>query len=192
VRDLVGPDVQVMVDANQRWTPGEAIRRARLYEEFDLAWLEEPVLADNVEGHAAVKASMRFPLATGETVFSVRTCVDLVEKQGTDILQADIARVGGLTQWLKVANVAEVHGVPMAPHYIPEQSIHALCAVSNALIVECIQGGTLTDFGLLLEPVKPIRGRMSPPPGPGLGLRYNPNTMNKLTDARFGESSLDA
>jgi L-alanine-DL-glutamate epimerase-like enolase superfamily enzyme len=170
VRQLVGPEVLLMLDANQKWTAGEAVRRARTLARFAPFWLEEPVLADDRVAHCRVREGGGIPLAAGETMYTRYEFADFMRSGALDVVQADVVRVGGFTEWLKVAKLAESFNLPVAPHFVMELSIHALCAVPNGLILEDLQGGSLTDLGLLAEPIRVERGELAPPSRPGHGI----------------------
>jgi L-alanine-DL-glutamate epimerase-like enolase superfamily enzyme len=170
VRGLVGSSVLLMLDANQKWTAGEAVRRARMLAPFSPFWLEEPVLADDREAHVRVREGGGIPLAAGETMYSRYEFADFLRAGALDVVQADIVRVGGFTEWLKIAKLAESFNLPVAPHFAMELSIHALCGVPNGLILEDLQGGSLTDLGLLAEPIRVEGGELAPPARPGHGI----------------------
>ena len=171
VRQLVGPEVLLMLDANQKWTAGEAIRRAKTSRAL------LPVLAGGAgagrrpESRTAGSARARaFPLAAGETMYTRYEFADFMRSGALDVVQADIVRVGGFTEWLKIAKLAESFNLPVAPHFAMELSIHALCAVSNGLILEDLQGGSFTDLGSSSEPIRVERGELAPPARPGHGI----------------------
>jgi L-alanine-DL-glutamate epimerase-like enolase superfamily enzyme len=170
VRKLIGSDVLLMLDANQKWTAAEAVRRGQLLARFSPFWLEEPVLADDREAHCRVREGTGIPVAAGETMYTRYEFADFLRSGALDIVQADIPRVGGYTEWLKIAKLAESFNLPVAPHFVMELSIHALCAVPNGLILEDLQGGSFTDLGILAEPVRVERGELSPPRRPGHGI----------------------
>jgi L-alanine-DL-glutamate epimerase-like enolase superfamily enzyme len=170
VREVVGPEVLVMLDANQKWSAGEAIQRGRMLARFAPFWLEEPVLADDRAAHCRVRDGAGIPLAAGETMYTRYDFADFLRSGALDVVQADVVRVGGFTEWLKIAKLAESFNLPVAPHFVMELSIHALCAVSNGLILEDLQGGSLTDLGLLAEPLRVERGELAPPARPGHGI----------------------
>lgn len=170
VRRLLGPGFPLMLDANQKWAAGEAIRRAALLRPFDPFWLEEPLLADDRAGHARVREAAAIPIAVGETLYTRYEFADYIRAAAVDVVQADVCRVGGFTEWLKIAKLAESFNLPMAPHFMMELSVHALCAVPNGLILEDLQGGSLTELGILAEPIRVTRGEMAPPDRPGHGI----------------------
>ncbi|MSQ55392.1 MAG: mandelate racemase/muconate lactonizing enzyme family protein [Betaproteobacteria bacterium] len=179
VRKVIGPKTLLMLDANQKWTPGEAIQRVRMLEQFNPYWIEEPVLADDIPGHARVRAGLGTPVAIGETLFTRYQFADYIRAGAVDIVQADVPRVGGFTEWMKIARLAEAHNLPVAPHFAVELSVHALCAVNHGLILEDLQGGSLTDLGLLEEPWRVENGWGVPPARPGLGYVWNERALAK-------------
>ena len=179
VRKLIGSDVLLMLDANQKWTAAEAVRRGQLLARFSPFWLEEPVLADDREGHCRVREGTGIPVAAGETMYTRYEFADFLRSGALDIVQADIPRVGGYTEWLKIAKLAESFNLPVAPHFVMELSIHALCAVPNGLILEDLQGGSFTDLGILLEPVRSERGECAPPRRPGHGIVLDEKALSR-------------
>ena len=170
VRRAIGPGTKLMLDVNQAWTAGEAIRRASLLRPFDPFWLEEPILADDREGHAHVRRVTGVPIAVGETMYTRSEFADYIRAGAVDIVQADIIRVGGFTEWMKIAKLAESFNLPVAPHFMLELSVHALCAAPNGLILEDLRGGSLTDLGVLVEPMRVERGELRPSARPGHGI----------------------
>ena len=150
LRRAIGPAVKLMLDVNQAWTAGEAVRRTALLRPFDPFWLEEPILADDRQGHVHGRQATGVPIAVGEPMSTRYEFADFMRAGAVDIVQADIIRVGGFTEWLKIATLAESFNLPVAPHFMMDLSIHALCAVPNGLILEDLRGGSLTDLGVLV------------------------------------------
>jgi L-alanine-DL-glutamate epimerase-like enolase superfamily enzyme len=179
VRRLIGPGVRLMLDANQKWTAAEAIRRVTLLRPFDPFWLEELLLADDRAGHAHVRQVAGVPIAVGETLYTRYEFADYMRAGAVDVVQADICRVGGFTEWLKIARLAESFNLPVAPHFMLELSVHALCAVPNGLILEDLQGGSLTDLGILAEPIRVVNGELAPPARPGHGIVFDPAALRR-------------
>ncbi|HEX6010703.1 MAG TPA: mandelate racemase/muconate lactonizing enzyme family protein, partial [Geminicoccaceae bacterium] len=107
VREALGPELELMVDANQGLTLDQALRRARALEGLDLAWLEEPLPADDVAGHARLAAATAIPVAVGESLYSPGQFRDYLMQGACSVVQVDVARIGGVTPWLKVAHLAE-------------------------------------------------------------------------------------
>lgn len=177
VRRLIGPGVRLMLDANQKWTAADAVRRVSLLKPFDPCWIEEPLLADDRAGHAHVRQNAGVPVAVGETLYTRYEFADYIRAGAVDVVQADVPRVGGFTEWLKIAKLAESFNLPVAPHFMMELSVHALCAVPNGLILEDLQGGSLTDLGVLAEPIRVVKGEIGPPARPGHGIVFDPPAL---------------
>jgi L-alanine-DL-glutamate epimerase-like enolase superfamily enzyme len=179
VRQAIGPDVALMVDANQAWTAAEAIRRAEHLAEFDLAWLEEPLIADDVGGHARVRQAVRVPLAVGETLYSSHAFREYVERGAVDIMQPDVGRIGGVTEWLRVAHLAAAWNLPVAPHYLMELHLHLAAAVPNAIWVEHIP----SLDAVLAEPLRLTDGHYTVPDRTGHGILFD---WDRLEGYRLG------
>jgi L-alanine-DL-glutamate epimerase-like enolase superfamily enzyme len=177
VRRAIGPGVKLMLDVNQAWTAGEAVRRMALLRPFDPFWLEEPILADDRQGHAHVRNLTGVPIAVGETMYTRYEFADYMRAGAVDIVQADIIRVGGFTEWMKIAKLAESFNLPVAPHFMMELSVQALCAVPNGLILEDLRGGSLTDLGILAEPMSVKHGELRPSARPGHGIVLNSQAL---------------
>ncbi|KOV81929.1 mandelate racemase/muconate lactonizing enzyme family protein [Streptomyces sp. MC1] len=128
VRERIGDDTALMVDANQQWDRATAQRMGRALEEFGLVWIEEPLDAYDVQGHAALAASLDTPVATGEMLSSVAEHAELIRQRAADVIQPDAPRIGGITQFLKLAALAEQHHVQLAPHFAMEIHLHLAAA----------------------------------------------------------------
>ncbi len=179
VRAKIGPRARLMVDANQKWTAAEAVQRVRMLDPFDLYWIEEPVIADDVPGNAWVRAHVRPPVALGENVHSTYEFAEYLRQAAVDIVQPDVARVGGITEWMKIAHLAHAHNRPVSAHLVVEISAHLHCAVPNALILEDVNGGSLTELGVLQEPVCAQDGQFTPPSTPGHGVRFDWDALRR-------------
>lgn len=172
---------ELLLDANQKWQAGDAVRRIRSLEQFAPAWVEEPIHADDFEGNRRVRASTGTPIASGESLYTRSQFGRYISGGAIDVVQADVARVGGFTEWLKIANLASAHHLQMAPHYMTELSVHALCGIHNGRILEDIEGGTLTELGLLAEPFAVHEGLAFPPARPGHGVIFDEAAVEKYT-----------
>jgi L-alanine-DL-glutamate epimerase-like enolase superfamily enzyme len=166
VREHLGNDVPLMVDVNQQWDRPTAMRMGRIFDELDLEWIEEPLDAYDVEGHAQLTRTLSSPIATGEMLTSVREHLDLVEGRAVDVLQPDAARVGGITEVQRLATVAAQRHLQLAPHFAMELHLHLAAAYPLATWVEHF------DWlePLFEERVQLQDGRMLVPERPGLGL----------------------
>src|SRR5437762_7681293 len=136
VRKVVGPHVKLMIDANQSWTVDEAVRRLKLLEEFDLVWIEEPLLATDIQGFIQLRKHTRIARAGGESLYSPASFYDYARQGRLDILQPDIARVRGITNAIKVCSLAQTANLPVAPHLSPELSLSVAAAVPNSMMIE--------------------------------------------------------
>ncbi|MFD8075969.1 mandelate racemase/muconate lactonizing enzyme family protein [Streptomyces sp. NPDC059718] len=176
VRAAVGPDWVLMVDANQSMTGAEAIRRARAYEPYDLAWFEEPLPADDLAGHVRLAASTSIPVAVGESLYGVGRFAEYLAAGAAGIVQVDVARVGGITPWLKTAHTAEAFNVQVAPHFLMELHTSLACAVPPGMYVEHIpQLDAITR-----TPLTVVDGHVVPPETPGLGIDWDEDAIEDL------------
>ena len=166
VRKHLGDAVPLMVDANQQWDRPTAQRMCRIFEQFNLVWIEEPLDAYDHVGHAALAAQFDTPIATGEMLTSTAEHWDLIRHRAADYLMPDAPRLGGITPFLKVAALAEHAGLMLAPHFAMELHVHLAAALKSEPWVEHF------DW---LEPLFNERleirsGRMLVPTRPGLGV----------------------
>ncbi len=169
VRVAVGEDFRIMVDANQSFDLAEAMRRADMLTDSGVHWFEEPMPADDVGAHAHLARHSRVPIAVGESMYALSQFKDYLAQGAASIVQADVARVGGITPWLKIAHLAEAHNVPVCPHFLMELHVSLVCAVPNAPTLEYIpQLDAITASRLDIRD-----GRAFPPETPGLGIDWN-------------------
>lgn len=166
VRETIGEDTPLMVDANQQWDRPAALRMGRWLEQFDLVWIEEPLDAYDVEGHRQLADALDTPIATGEMLASVAEHVRLIDARACDIIQPDAPRVGGITQFLKLATLADHAGLQLAPHFAMEIHLHLAAAYPREPWVEHF------DWldPLFEERLETREGRMLVPDRPGLGI----------------------
>jgi L-alanine-DL-glutamate epimerase-like enolase superfamily enzyme len=169
VRTAVGDAFEIMVDANQAFSVGEAIRRARHYADLDLAWFEEPLPAEDIDGHVRLSRSTTLPVAVGESLYHPSHFREYLQRGACAIVQADVARVGGITPWLKVAHLAETFNMPICPHFLMELHVGLCAAVPNAAWVEYIpQLDDITSSRLVIRD-----GHAIPSAEPGLGIAWD-------------------
>ena len=180
-RQALGSDVKLMMDAHGALTVDRAVRLAHAVSDLDLTWFEEPVLADDdLPGLAEVRRRISIPVATGESETTRFAFRDIVDHRAADILQPDVAVVGGLTEARRVAAFAHAHGVAVAPHVWGSALLWAaslqLCAASpNCVIFEFCQAYYPLLYDLLTSPVAvDPDGLVSVPDGPGLGVELQP------------------
>jgi L-talarate/galactarate dehydratase len=182
VREALGPDIKLMCDINQRWRPEEAIDIGHRVEDarVGLFWLEDVTAHDDYAGLARVNAALATPIAGGELVYGIVPFRHMIEARSVDFVMIDLIRVGGITQWMKVAGMAEAFNLPVVSHVIPEIHSHLVAAVPNGLTVEYM-GWMLRLFEgtAVLE-----NGELVLSNRPGLGLAFNEESIK-----RFGVAS---
>jgi len=183
IREHIGPDVPLMVDANQQWDRTTALRMGRRLEEFDLVWIEEPLDAYDFEGHAHLAQVLDTPIATGEMLASVAEHKSLIAANGCDIIQPDAPRVGGITQFLRLAALADERGLGLAPHFAMEIHLHLAATYPRDPWVEHF------DWldPLFNERLETKGGRMIVPDRPGLGVSLSEQARAWTTESvEFG------
>lgn len=179
VREHIGPDVPLMVDANQQWDRATALRMGRRLEEFDLVWIEEPLDAYDVQGHADLAAALDTPIATGEMLASVGEHERLIAARACDIIQPDAPRVGGITQFQRLAILADQAGLDLAPHFAMEIHLHLAATYPREPWVEHFDWlDPLFD-----ERLETRQGRMLLPQRPGLGFTLSEQARAWTTDS---------
>jgi L-alanine-DL-glutamate epimerase-like enolase superfamily enzyme len=171
--------MDIMVDANQSMTAAEAIRRAKAFDALDLFWLEEPLPADDISGHVRLRRSTTIPIAVGESMYSVAQFREYLERGAAGIVQVDVARIGGITPWLKVAHLAEAFNVAVCPHFLMELHVSLVGAVPNGRYVEHIpQLRAVTNTEMEI-----VGGHALAPQTPGLGIDWNRDAIDDRTVA---------
>ncbi len=181
VRAAVGDGFEIMTDCNQGFGVDEAIRRAERLKELDLAWIEEPLPADDLDGHIRLTRSTATPIAVGESIYSIRHFREYMQKGGCSIVQVDVARIGGITPWLKVAHAAEAFDIPVCPHFLMELHVSLACAVQNGRYVEYIpQLDDLTSKGMEI-----VDGHALAPSEPGIGIAWDWDAVRARSIAEF-------
>jgi L-alanine-DL-glutamate epimerase-like enolase superfamily enzyme len=184
VRSALGPDYEIMTDANQGFALDEAIRRAGRFADLDLAWIEEPLPADDCDGHIRLCQATTTPIAVGESIYSIRHFREYMARGACSIVQVDVARIGGITPWLKVAHAAEAFDMPVCPHFLMELHASLVCAVPNGKYVEYIpQLDELTTSRLKIE-----KGMALAPSAPGIGVEWDIDKVKAKSLAEFTQT----
>src|SRR5499427_1630532 len=178
VREAIGPDIKLMCDINQRWRVEQAIDIGKRVEDagVGLFWLEDVTTHDDYAGLARVNAALATPICGGELVYGIAPFRHMIEARSVDIVMIDLIRVGGVTQWMKVAGMAEAFNLPVVSHVIPEIHTHLVAAVPNGLTVEYM-GWMLELFEgtAALENSELVLSDQ-----PGLGLAFREDTINRF------------
>ena len=188
VRDCLGPDVPLMVDANMRWTVEQAIRAARALREFDIFWLEEPTIPDDYQGMARIAAEGGLPIAAGEnlhTIYEFRHSIDI---GNIAFPEPDVSNIGGITNWMRVGALAYAHNLQVTSHGVHELHLHLLAAIPNASLLE------VHSFGLerfIMNPPRLSDGLMCAPDTPGHGVNWEHLRLVSVWEACLRLSTMD-
>jgi L-alanine-DL-glutamate epimerase-like enolase superfamily enzyme len=166
VRQAVGPDVRIMVDATESWSLTRARQTGGVLQEAGIAWLEDPVHHLDVAGLAELRGRLTVPIAAGEHLYHLDAFRTLLDARAVDVLILDLARVGGVTPWRKIAALAQAHRIPVCGHVVPEIQVHLLTAVPNGHLVEYVP----RSAGILAAMPRIEDGQLVAPSAPGLGL----------------------
>lgn len=171
VREALGPGVRLMIDVNQKWDRSRALAYAHQFEQFDITWLEEPLDPDDVEGHRRLADKTSIPIAVGEHIYSRRAFREFIERAGVLFVQADVTRLGGVTEWLAVAELALAHDVPVVPHHADMMRVHQHLGAGHPAspMIECIPW--LQE--LFEEPADIVDGVFHVPDTPGASTKFD-------------------
>lgn len=173
VRDAVGVDIRIAIDANNCWDAATGIQFANRVRDLDIAWLEEPVPADDIPGLARFSRSVDIPLATGEHEYLKFGVRDLLLAEAADIVQVDGARGGGFTEMLKIAALTQAWNVKFAPHAMENLQSHLVSAAPNGLILERLLMFEDITSAVFADVATPVNGYLAIPDLPGLGLNLD-------------------
>ena len=175
MREAVGPDIDLMCDVNQLWDVNQAIDIGSRVEEYHLFWLEDVVAKDDYQGLARVADALTTPICAGEYVYGIRPFRHMLEARSIDIVMIDLLRVGGITQFKKVACMAEAFNLPVVSHLVPEIQVHTVAAIPNGLTVEYMPWSLR-----LFEETPAIEdGEIVVPDRPGLGLKFSEDAIRQ-------------
>jgi L-talarate/galactarate dehydratase len=169
LRQAIGDDLDLMCDINQLWDVNQAIEIGRRVEPYHLFWLEDVVAHDDYQGLARVADALITPICAGEYHYGIRPFRHMLEARSIDIVMIDLLRVGGITQWMKVAGMAEAYNVPVVSHLIPEMHVHLIAAIPHGLTVEYMPW----TLRLFEETPALEDGQLVVPQKPGLGLQFD-------------------
>lgn len=184
VRKAIGPDCDVMCDGSMRYSLADAEVLARVLEEFNVFWFEEPFEPEEIDGYAALRKKVNVPLAAGENEFGLQGFRELIRADAVDIVQPDVSRCGGITEAHRVAQLALSSGLRVAPHTWSDAvavvaNAHLVAANSNGVTVEVDQTGNPFIEKLLVEPLSIRDGQLSLSNAPGLGIELNESVVNR-------------
>lgn len=185
VRESVGGSVEVAVDVRGRLDIWSARRIAPMIEKYNVAWLEEPILWDNVDALAALARDINIPISTGEQMYNRWDFRPLLESHAASVIQPDICHAGGITELRKIASAAEMHYVSVAPHnsngpLSTVASLHLDMAIPNAFLQEIFVSFLKAYEAVLTEMIPISDGRATVPEGPGWGTEIDVEALEKF------------
>ena len=175
MREAIGPDVDLMCDINQLWSVNQAIEVGRRIEPYHLFWLEDPTAHDDVAGLARIADTLVTPIAAGEYHYGIVPFRHMLEARSIDVVMIDLLRVGGITQWMKVAGMAEAFNLPVVSHLVPELHVHLIAAIPHGLTVEYMPW----TLRLYEETPRLENGHLIVPDKPGLGLAFDQAALKR-------------
>ncbi|MBM7503902.1 mandelate racemase/muconate lactonizing enzyme family protein [Agromyces aurantiacus] len=186
VREVVGPRRRLMIDANQRWDLERAERAIGELAAFDLTWIEEPLRADDLAAHVALRRRIDVPVALGENLYTRYRFAEFIDAGAVDLVQPNVVRVGGITPFLRIAELAADRGVDLAPHLLLEVSAQLALALPGEHLVEAVEDASFEALGALAEasPVAVAGATVSTTGRPGLGVRFTSEQADVAASAR--------
>ena len=177
MRERLGEGFPLMVDANMKWTADQAIRAARRFQPYDLTWLEEPIIPDDVAGHARVVREGGLPIASGENLRTLWDFRHLIASGGVTYPEPDVTNCGGVTPFMKIARLAEAFNLPVTSHGAHDVTVHLLAACPNRSYLEA-HGFGLDAF--IAEPLRIEEGFAIAPDRPGHGVAFDWQGLERL------------
>ena len=173
VRKAVGDGIQLMVDFNQGLTLAEALQRCHMIDDHGLAWIEEPIVYDNLDGYARLAAELKTPLQIGENFYGPREMHKALQRGACDLVMPDFMRIGGVTGWMRAAAIAGSAGIPMSTHLYPEVAAHVMRVTETAHWLEW------QDWAdpILQHPYAIRDGHLHIPNVPGVGIEWNEDAV---------------
>ncbi len=183
VRELIGPDVELRVDANNAYDRYTAVRAGREYEKYDIYWFEEPVWPDDIQGSAIVAAALDTPIASGELEYTRYGFRDIIQNHAADIIQPDATIVGGITEWLRINSMAVAWDIGVAPHDAQEINAHLAGAKPNVMAIEFfVKGGDVRlEDRLFSDYREPENGVLRLPEEAGFGLHFDQEAIARFS-----------
>jgi L-alanine-DL-glutamate epimerase-like enolase superfamily enzyme len=180
-RQAIGPDVPLMMDANNAWRDAsEAIPAIKALAEVDPFWIEEPLMPDDVRGHAAIREKVSVPIATGEIEATRWGFEALLEQGAVDMLQPDATVLGGITEFRKVAGIAAGKCVPLYPHWMHHVHTSLVASIPNAVMVEYFPDLSVLNLGeVLRSPMTAEDGFLPVPQEPGIGVTFDDQALHR-------------
>ncbi|WP_285245163.1 mandelate racemase/muconate lactonizing enzyme family protein [Pseudarthrobacter sp. fls2-241-R2A-127] len=174
VRSVLGPGRRLMIDANQRWDLPTTFRALDVLAEFGLEWLEEPIRADDLWAYRRLRKHSPVPIALGENLHTIYRFRDFIEAEAVDIIQPNIIRVGGITPFRRIVELARTNSIKVMPHLLPELSGQLALTLAEPTMVEDVEEASFEQLGILdgPSPVRFSNSRVAAADQLGLGFRF--------------------
>jgi L-alanine-DL-glutamate epimerase-like enolase superfamily enzyme len=188
VREVVGTGSELMLDANQKWSIGEAVQRCSLLAEVSPLFVEEPILSDDIRGHRKLREATGIPVAMGEQLCNRYEFWNYVSEEAADYLQPDVWKVGGISEFMKISALGSAANIEISPHFAMELSVHLAAAAPNALHIENIFGLNLFDFGATAAPLPIVEGSLAPGETPGHGVVFDGPSLTAENEVLPGQA----
>ncbi len=177
VRRAIGDEIALLTDANLQWSVSEALQAGKAMGEYSVYWLEEPTHPDDVQGHRVIADGVEVPLALGESLRGKEEFQSYLEARAVNFPEPDLINVGGVTEWMKVAALAQAHNRPITSHGYDEIHVHLLAAAPSSSFVE-YHLFRLDDY--LCESLPLVNGCLQAPDTPGHGVRFDFEKLGPL------------
>jgi galactonate dehydratase len=187
VREAVGPDIDLLIDMCRGIAPANSLRIARMIEEFNPFWYEEPASAENLDALAEIRKTIDFPIVTGECLYTKQSFREVLEKGAADILNPDVASCGGILEFKEIAAMAEAYDVAVSPHNYNSTTvalaatIQAAAVIPNFIIAEYYINFAEAGKAICLNPLKVNNGYIELPTAPGLGLEIDEDALRQFS-----------
>ena len=177
LRQVIGDDVQLLVDYNQGLSAPEAVRRIQALENEGVSWVEEPTLQEDYAGHARIRSKVRLPIQMGENWCGPDEMAKALTIGACDLAMPDVMKIGGVTGWLRAAAIAQTHGVPMSSHIFQEISVHLLAVTPTCHLLERMDlAGPILERPLAFED-----GAAIAPQEIGTGISWNEQAVQRFS-----------
>ncbi len=188
VREALGVEIPLFLDANNAWPEASvAITAIRCFAEYAPGWIEEPLMPDDINGHAEIVRNVDVPVATGEIHGTRWDFALLVERKAASVLQPDATVCGGISEWRRIAAMAAAAKLPVAPHWVPEVHVHLVAATPNGTWVEYFPDESVINLARLFQTSLEVRqGELVVPQGPGLGVALDESRVNQYAVDAWG------
>jgi|TARA_Y100000294_G_scaffold120359_1_gene111806 L-alanine-DL-glutamate epimerase-like enolase superfamily enzyme len=190
IREAIGENIGLMIDLNGGYSAFDACHAARLWETYNLTWLEEPINPNHLDALKDLRSKISIPIAAGENEFRIFGFKDLFENKAVDIAMPDIGRVGGLQETKNICVLADAYGIQVSPHNFSSgvllaATLHLMASTPNTTLLEVDTSKNAVYQELLVEPLEFNDGYFTVPEGPGLGVEISPEILKKYQVTSF-------